>query len=107
MFTKHSESDYKEVLPGIMMKTIVYGEKTLMTEFLLQKESHLPSHEHFHEQTGYMISGKMLLTIGDETYEVTAGDSWNIPSNIPHEAQVIEDSVAVEVFSPCRKEYLD
>ncbi|WMW24435.1 cupin domain-containing protein [Methanolobus sediminis] len=107
MFRKHSESDYKEVLPGIKMKTIVYGEKTLMTEFLLQNGSHLPSHEHIHEQTGYMVSGKMILTIGDETHEVNAGDSWNIPSNVSHEAKVIEDSVAVEVFSPCRDEYLD
>ncbi|SDF87771.1 Cupin domain-containing protein [Methanolobus vulcani] len=107
MFSKHSIFDYKEVLPGIMMKTIVYGEKTLMTEFLLQKGSHLPSHEHIHEQTGYMVSGKMLLTIGSETHEVTTGDSWNIPSNTPHKANIIEDSVAVEVFSPCRDEYLD
>jgi quercetin dioxygenase-like cupin family protein len=107
MFSKHSGSDYKEVLPGIMMKTLIYGEKTLMTEFLLQRGSHLPSHEHVHEQTGYMISGKMLLTIDDQTHEVTAGDSWNIASNVPHEAQVIEDSVAVEVFSPRRDEYID
>jgi quercetin dioxygenase-like cupin family protein len=54
-----------------------------------------------------MISGKMLLTIGDKTHEVTSGDSWNIPSNITHKAEVLEDSVAVEVFSPCRKEYMD
>nr|WP_321496216.1 cupin domain-containing protein [uncultured Methanolobus sp.] len=107
MFSKHSESGYREVLPGILMKTIVHGEKTLMTEFLLKKGSHLPSHEHIHEQTGYMISGKMLLTIGDNTHEVTPGDSWNIPSDTPHEAHVIEDSIAVEVFSPCRDEYLD
>jgi quercetin dioxygenase-like cupin family protein len=107
MFSKHINEGYKEVLSGIMMKTIVYGEKTLMTEFLLQKGSHLSSHEHIHEQTGYMVSGKMLLTIGDETYEVTTGDSWNIPSNVPHEAQVIEDSIAIEVFSPRRDEYLD
>lgn len=107
MLSKHNESRYKEVLPGIMMKTIVHGEKTLMTEFILKKGSKLPAHEHIHEQTGYMVSGKMLLTIGDETHEVTAGDSWNIPSNISHSADIIEDSVAIEVFSPRRDEYLD
>jgi hypothetical protein len=51
MFSKHNESDYKDILPGIKMKTVVYGEKTLMTEFILQKGSLLPSHEHIHEQT--------------------------------------------------------
>lgn len=106
-FSKHNTAGYKEVLPGIMMKTIVYGEKTLMTEFILKRGSRLPSHEHVHEQTGYMVSGKMLLTIGDETYKVMPGDSWNIPSNLPHCAEILEDSVAVEVFSPRRDEYLD
>ncbi|WP_342305834.1 cupin domain-containing protein [Methanolobus sp. ZRKC5] len=107
MFSKHNESDYKEVLSGIEMKTIVHGEKTLMVEFILKKGSMLPAHEHIHEQTGYMVSGKMLLTIGDETHDVMPGDSWNIPSNVPHFAQILEDSVAVEVFSPRRDEYLE
>ncbi|WP_319508350.1 cupin domain-containing protein [uncultured Methanolobus sp.] len=107
MFSKHNESDYKEVLPGIMMKAIVHGEKTLMTEFILKKGSSLPAHEHMHEQTGYMVSGKMLLTIGDQMHEVMPGDSWNIPSNISHCARILEDSIAVEVFSPRRNEYLE
>lgn len=89
------------------MKTTVHGEKTLMTEFILRKGSLLPSHSHVHEQTGYLVSGKMLLTIGDDTHEIVAGDSWNIPSDVPHQASIIEDAVAIEVFSPCRDEYLD
>jgi quercetin dioxygenase-like cupin family protein len=106
MFSKHNETGYKEVTPGILMKTIVYGEKTLMTEFLLKKGSKLPAHEHMHEQTGYMVSGKMLLTIGKDTHEVTPGDSWNIPSNALHGAEILEDSIAIEIFSPRREEYL-
>lgn len=107
MFNNHNESDYKEVLPGIKMKTIVHGEKTLMVEFILKKGSILPAHEHIHEQTGYMVSGNMLLTIGDETHNVVPGDSWNIPSNVSHCAEILEDSMAVEVFSPRRDEYLE
>ncbi|MEZ5336194.1 MAG: hypothetical protein R2741_13700 [Methanolobus sp.] len=72
MFRKHESSGYKEILPGIKMKTVAYGEKTLMTEFLLDRGSLLPLHEHVHEQTGYLVSGKMLLTIGGKTHEVSA-----------------------------------
>ena len=107
MFSKHNEAGYKEVLPGIMMKTTVYGEKTLMTEFILKEGSILPAHDHIHEQTGYMVSGRILLSIGDNKYEVTAGDSWNIPGSVPHSAEILEDSVAIEVFSPCWDEYID
>lgn len=106
MFCKSDCNGYREVLPGISMKTLVHGERTLMTEFQLKKGSILPSHEHMHEQTGYLVSGKMILSIGNTAYEVISGDSWNIPGGVPHCAEVLEDSVAIEVFSPRRDEYL-
>ena len=106
MFQKSDETGYKEVLPGIRMKAVVYGDKTLMTEFLLKAGSTLPAHDHIHEQTGYMVSGKMRLSIGEETFEVAPGDSWNIPGGVPHSAEILEDSVAVEVFCPRRDEYI-
>ncbi len=106
MFCKSDCNCYREVLPGISMKTLVHGERTLMTEFRLKKGSILPSHEHFHEQTGYLVSGRMVLSIGNATYEVTSGDSWNIPGGVSHYAEVLEDSVAIEVFSPRRDEYI-
>jgi quercetin dioxygenase-like cupin family protein len=38
--------------------------------------------------------------------ELQPGDSWCIPGGAEHEAQVLEDSVAIEVFSPIREDYL-
>ncbi len=52
MFKKCDKIGYKEVLPGIRMKAVVYGDKALMTEFLLKAGSPLPAHDHIHEQTG-------------------------------------------------------
>jgi len=106
MFYKKSGSGYKEVMDGINIKTLVYGEKTLLTEFKLNRGKELPKHKHPHEQTGYLVSGRMDLIIGDEIFEARSGDSWNIPGDIEHGANVIEDSVAIEVFSPVREDYL-
>ena len=106
MFEKHSESGYHLALMGVEQKTLVYGEKTLMTEFLLKKGSNLPRHTHPHEQTGYLVKGKIRLLIGAEEFEAQPGDSWCIPSGVEHGAEVIEDSVAIEVFSPVREDYL-
>ncbi len=53
-----------------------------------------------------MVSGKMQLSIGEETFKVAPGDSWNIPGGVPHSAEILEDSVAVEVFCPRRDEYI-
>lgn len=106
MFVNKSERGYITVIEGIRRKTLAYGENTLMTEFLLEKGSKLPAHKHPHEQTGYLVSGSIILTIGEEEFEVKPGDSWTIPGNVEHKAMVIEDSVAVEVFTPVREDYL-
>jgi quercetin dioxygenase-like cupin family protein len=105
-FGKHSTDGYKEVLPGIKLKTLVYGERTLMTEFLLTGGRVLPQHSHPYEQTGYLVNGHIALTIGSARHDVRPGDSWNIPSGISHGASIIEDSVAIEVFSPAREDYI-
>ena len=106
MYYKKNNAGYKQVLPGIRLKTLVYGEKTLFSEFRMEKGSLLPDHSHPHEQTGYLVSGQMRLTIADETFEVTPGDSWCVPGNVRHRAEILADTVAVEVFSPVREEYL-
>jgi len=106
MFEKHGPSGYKVALAGIRMKTICHGERTLMTEYLLERGSTLPVHCHPHEQTGYLVKGHMRLTIGSREHDVGAGDCWCIPGAVQHGAQILEDSVAVEVFSPVREDYL-
>ena len=106
MFGRYSTEGYRLALPGIRMKTICYGTRTLMTEFLLERGSTLPLHAHPHEQTGYLVKGHMRLTIGGQEHDVRPGDCWSIPGQAEHWAQVLEDSVAVEVFSPVREDYL-
>jgi len=106
MFARKSEDGYISAVDGIRRKTLVYGEKTLMTEFLLEKGKVLPMHKHPQEQTGYLISGKITLYIQGGEYEVNPGDSWVIPGNAEHWAKIVENSVAVEVFAPVRDDYI-
>jgi quercetin dioxygenase-like cupin family protein len=106
MFEKHSESGYCLALRGIERKTLVHGDKTLMTKFLLSKGSTMPQHAHPHEQTGYLVKGCIHFWIGTEKYEAQAGDSWCIPGGVEHRVDIIEDSVAIEMFSPVREDYL-
>jgi len=106
MFGKQSDAGYRPVLDGIERKTLVYGQRTLMTEFRLRKGAILPRHAHPHEQTGYLVSGCMRLSIGADESDLRPGDSWAIPGGVEHGAVVLEDSVALEVFSPVREDYL-
>jgi quercetin dioxygenase-like cupin family protein len=106
MFGKHDNTGYRPALEGIARKTLVYGDHTLMVEFRLQKGAVLPLHSHPHEQTGYLVSGNIRLTIGAEIRDMLPGDSWCIAGDLLHCAEIIENSVAIEVFSPVREDYL-
>ena len=106
MYRQGNENDYKDVLEKIQKKTLVYCDRTLMAEFILEHGADLPRHSHPHEQTGYLVSGEIELSIGDETHQVKPGDSWCIAGGVEHKATVLEDSVAIEVFSPVREDYI-
>jgi len=106
MFEKHTSEEYTQPVPGIKQKTLVFGERTLMTEFILTKNSNLPDHAHPYEQTGYLVKGQIVLRIGEKEHNATPGDAWCIPMNIPHSARILEDSIAIEIFSPPRADYL-
>jgi len=106
MFHHNDKQDYHEIMPGIKVKTLVYGDKSLLVEFLMAKGSQLTPHSHPEEQNGYLVSGRMRLHFGGEVHEVFPGDSWNVPGNLEHGGEILEDSVVVGVFAPVRQSYL-
>ncbi len=106
MFRKNSELTYRKLLDGVNMAAMVHGEKTLMARFKLEKGALIPDHNHPHEQTGMLLSGRMIFTVDGTDQEVVPGDCWCIGSDVPHSARAVEDSVAVEMFSPVREDYL-
>lgn len=106
MFEKHKASGHTEVIEGIHLKTLVYGQHTLMVEARLESGAVLPLHQHPHEQTGYLVSGQMDFLVDGERYIVNPGDSWNIPGDVEHSVTALEETIVVEVFSPVREDFL-
>jgi quercetin dioxygenase-like cupin family protein len=106
MYNCENKDGYHSRVRGIDQKTLVFGDRTLMAEFRLKKGAVVTRHSHPYEQTGYLVSGRMIFISGEERFEALPGDSWCILTNVEHSAEVLEDSVAVEVFSPVREDYL-
>ena len=106
MFSKKSSDNFQEPAAGIKMKTVTYGEKTSMVEFHLTAGTFMDVHSHPHEQTGYLISGKLILIVDGQPNPAEAGDSWTLAGDVLHSAEVIEDAHVIEVFSPMREELL-
>jgi quercetin dioxygenase-like cupin family protein len=106
VFTKSSNEGYKELLKGVLLKTLAYGEKTLIASIKFYRGAIIPPHQHMHEQTGYLVSGSLDFIIDGDHFIAEPGDSWSIQGNIQHGVVALVDSSVIEVFSPVRDDYL-
>jgi len=107
MFIEGTAKGYVDVIKGVHRKTLAVGDKSMLIEFTLDEGAVLPLHSHPHEQIGYLLSGELQFTIGEEEHIAKTGDSWAIPGDVKHAVRVIKNAVVVEVFAPIREDYLD
>jgi quercetin dioxygenase-like cupin family protein len=106
MINKAGIKGYKPVLDGIELKNLTHGSKTHLTEVRLKKGALIPEHQHPHEQTGYLVSGRLRFFSGDEEAIAGPGDSWTFEGGRKHGAEALEETVVIECFSPVRDDYL-
>lgn len=93
------------MMPGLVRRTLAWGEKMMMCEFTADAGVEIPLHSHPHEQVGFVQSGRVQFDVAGETWIAEAGDSYAIPGDIEHAAKFLEDSVLLELFSPPREAY--
>jgi quercetin dioxygenase-like cupin family protein len=103
-FIKTSEINPKEIAPGFFGR-FIHTENMTIAYWEIKQGSSIPVHHHVHEMTVNVISGKLQLTIADETQILEPGTVGVIPSNIPHTATAITDCKVIDVFYPVRKDY--
>jgi len=106
-FKANADCTPVETFPGVVRRTLTSGERITICEFALAKGSVVAPHTHQHEQAGYVARGRLLFEIGGEERELRAGDGYLIPGDVVHSVTALEDSIAVDAFSPPRLEYLD
>jgi quercetin dioxygenase-like cupin family protein len=87
---------------------VVHGERITLGIIELDPGSVVPEHSHPHEQLGVCLSGALVFRVGGETRELHAGETWSIPSEVPHEVHVGNDgAVVIDVFTPPRDDWRD
>lgn len=101
-----NEGHFVEMLPGVRRRTLTFSKQTLSAEFVLDEGAIIPSHSHVYEQTGYLLSGTVIFSIGGIKKTLSLGDAWTIPGGVEHSLEVLENSKIIEVFSPLREDYI-
>lgn len=94
-----------EMLAGVHRRTMATTDEAMVCQFHLDEGSVVPRHHHMNDQVGYVVSGKVEMTIGDTVRIIQAGDSYAVPGGIHHSATALENSIVIDVFSPPREDY--
>jgi len=105
MRVRASEAQAVEAFPGVHRRTLTWGERSMMSQTVVKAGRELPEHAHPHEQLTYIVKGRLELRVGDETFDLVEGDCIFVPGDRPHYAKALEDTVALDVFSPPREDF--
>jgi quercetin dioxygenase-like cupin family protein len=100
----------REALNAGLGRRLITGDQVMLAHVYFTKGTEVPRHQHHNEQITYILEGALQFFFGDdeaETHTVRAGEVVVIPSNVPHRAVALEDTLDVDVFSPPRQDWLD
>jgi quercetin dioxygenase-like cupin family protein len=100
----------KERVSDLLERRLITGERMMLTHVYLDKGCIVPRHSHENEQITYILEGALHFWLGEDEQEqvvVRAGEVLLIPSNLPHRAEALEDTLDVDIFCPPRQDWLD
>jgi len=104
-FTRWKEVEVEQLNP-LIGRQMVVGDQLMVARVLLTNGAHVPLHSHHNEQVTYILEGALKFAIDGKEIVVRAGEVLTIPSNLPHEAWAVEDTVDLDVFTPPRADWL-
>lgn len=100
----------KEKVTDMFDRRIITCNRMMITHVYMKKGCIVPRHSHDNEQITYILEGALRFWIGEQGEEevtVHAGEVLTIPSNVPHRALALEDTLDMDVFNPPRQDWLD
>jgi quercetin dioxygenase-like cupin family protein len=100
----------RETVSPMLDRRLITGDRMMLAHVYLKKGCVVPKHSHENEQFTYILEGALRFWIGDDGGQevvVRAGEVLHIPSNVPHKAEALEDTLDVDVFDPPRQDWLD
>ena len=100
-----------EVMNPLLTRQFVTGTQAMLARLVLRKGCMVPRHAHANEQIAFVAEGALRFALGEEDaleYKIVrAGEILVIPSNLPHSAEALEDTVDFDIFAPPRQDWIE
>ncbi|HLJ17247.1 MAG TPA: cupin domain-containing protein [Bryobacteraceae bacterium] len=96
-----------EVLNPKISRKVITGEKAMIAQVFIAKDGVVPLHWHESEQITYILEGALKFQLEEKEVIVHKGEVLHIPSNVPHSAVALEDTLDLDIFSPIRPDWLN
>ena len=98
----------KESAPesGLKRRVLAYNDKLFLAEHEMVKGWVGMVHSHPHEQVAYVVHGHLKITCQGRKVDIRTGDTFVVRGGVEHGASAIEDSRVIDVFTPCREDYI-
>lgn len=96
----------EEQLNPSISRQVIHGECMTVARIRLRKGAVVPLHDHVSEQISMIESGRLRFVVAGEERILCAGETLTIPPNAPHLVEALEDSLATDLFSPPRQDWI-
>ncbi|MBI4278266.1 MAG: cupin domain-containing protein [Armatimonadetes bacterium] len=93
-------------LSATIARTMVWADRLMVARIQLKKGAHVPEHKHENEQITLCFAGVMQFKVAGKEIIVRGGEFLVLPSNVPHEAHILEDTDEFDVFTPPRQDWI-
>lgn len=107
-FVVVTHEEGKESAPenGLKRRVLAYNDKLFLAEHEMVKGWVGTVHSHPHEQIVYVMRGHLKIACQGNTVDIRTGDTFVVRSGVEHGASAVEDSLVIDVFTPCREDYI-
>jgi len=96
----------EERMNALITRRVIHTPNLTIARIDLRKGAMVPLHHHVSEQITTVESGRLIFRFEGRDVVLEAGHILDIPADLPHEAEALEDSIATDVFAPRREDWI-
>lgn len=94
-----------EKITEMASRKVVAGARQTIAQVWFKKGALVARHMHDSEQVTYVLDGALRCVIDGDEMVLRAGEVMVIPSGVPHQIEVLDDTLVIDTFSPARQDW--